>query len=98
MIFQLVDSSHLICLICIFTKPDTFCFKRLVTVDILKFYRSVTSDARDSLFLRLDIWNFYIRGSQNLGFTLYDDCIDCVSKIQDLYRTAFTSFRPLLVS
>jgi len=76
MVIQSVDYSYLVCLICIFKIPDTFCFMRLATVDILNFYRSVTSEARDSLFLRLDIWKFYTRGSQNLGFTLYNDCCD----------------------
>jgi hypothetical protein len=74
MIFQPVDSSYLVCLICLFKTPDTFCFKLLVAVDILNFYLSVTSDTHGSLSLRLDIRNFYTSGSQNLGFTLYNDC------------------------
>jgi len=59
-----------------FKTLDTLCFKRLVTVDILNFYHSVTSGARDSLFLRLVIWYFYTRASQNLGFTLFNNCCD----------------------
>jgi len=69
MIFQPVDSSYLVCLICIFKTPNTSCFKRLVTVDILNFYRSVTVDAHDSLILQNEIWNLYTRGFQNLGFS-----------------------------